>query len=155
MLPLLITHFILDFLVNAYQKSQPEIVNAEKNKEIQMLDRVLLDLNLQRDIILNNINEKEIELKSKNEELERLELELNNQTTKIEGGFLEVQKNLKVIYESFKAKVISGRIFTDEILNSVATSYRSGFIEYLPEFYAPVEVSNRVKEIDQVISNHA
>ena len=119
-----------------------------------MLENHLLDINLQRDIVSNTVKEKEDLLKSKNEDLDRLERELNSQTNNIEGVYLDLQKSIKAIYEDFITKVTSGKIFTDEILNSVSTAYKSGFVEYLPEFYAPVEVSNRVKEIDLVISNH-
>ena len=154
MLPLIITHFILEYLVDAYKNSRPELVNAEKNKELQMLENQLLDINLQRDIVSKAVKEKEDLLKSKNEDLDRLERELNSQTNNIEGSYLDLQKSIKEIYEDFITKVTSGKIFTDEILNSVSTAYKSGFVEYLPEFYAPVEVSNRVKEIDLIISNH-
>jgi hypothetical protein len=154
MLPLIITHFILEAIVNAYQKSNLESVDAEKNKQIDMLDKALLDLNLEKELLLNKIKEKEDFLKQKNTELERLEREINSQENNIENIFTELLKNIRAIYDEFITRITSGKIFTDEILNSVSTAYKSGFIEYLPEHYAEREVANRVRQIEQVINNN-
>lgn len=154
MLPLIITHFIIMFIVNAYQKSQRDLVNAEKNKQIEMLDRALLDLNLQKELLTNKVNEKEDLLKQKNTELERLEREINTQENNIENIFTELLKNIRAIYDDFITRITSGKIFTDEILNSVSTAYKSGFIEYLPRFYAQEEITNIVRKIEQVVNNN-
>lgn len=154
MLPLIITHFIIEAIVNAYQKSQRETVDAEKNKQIEMLDRALLDLNLQKELLSNRIKEKEDLLKQKNTELERLEREINNQENNIENIFIEMLKNIRAIYDDFITRITSGKIFTDEILNSVSTAYKSGYIEFLPKLYSQEEVANRVRQIEQVINNN-
>ena len=154
MLPLIITHFIIESIVNAYQKSQRETVDAEKNKQIEMLDKALLDLNLQKELLLNKIKEKEDLLKQKNSDLERLEREINTQENNIENIFTELLKNIRVIYDDFITRITSGKIFTDEILNSVSTAYKSGYIEYLPKLYSQEEVANRVRQIEQVINNN-
>lgn len=154
MLPLIITHFIIEFIVNAYQKSQREIVDAEKNKQIQILDNTLLDFNLQKEILNNKIKEKDDLLKQKNTELEQLEREINTQQNNIESIFTELLKNIRVIYDDFITRITSGKIFTDEILNSVSTAYKSGYIEYLPKLYSQEEIANRVRQIEQVINNN-
>ncbi|MBK6611773.1 MAG: DUF1669 domain-containing protein [Sphingobacteriales bacterium] len=154
MLPLIITHFIIEYIVNAYQKSQRQLVDAEKNKQIEMLDKALLDLNLNKELLLKEIKEKDESIKQKNDELERLEKELNTQQNNIENLFTELQKNLKAIYDDFMTRITSGKIFTDEILNSVSTAYKTGYIEYLPELYAEKEVANRVRAIEQVVINN-
>lgn len=154
MLPLIITHFIIEYIVNAYQKSQLQLVDAEKNKQIEMLDKALLDLNLNKELLLKEIKEKDESIKQKNDVLERLEKELNKQQNNIENLFTELQKNLKAIYDDFMTRITSGKIFTDEILNSVSTAYKTGYIEYLPELYAEKEVTNRVQAIEQVVTNN-
>lgn len=154
MLPLIITHFIIEYIVSAYQKSQRQLVDAEKNKQIEMLDKALLDLNLNKELLLKEIKEKDESIKQKNDELERLERELNKQQNNIENLFTELQKNLKAIYDDFMTRITSGKIFTDEILNSVSTAYKIGYIEYLPELYAEKEVANRVRAIEQVVTNN-
>lgn len=154
MLPLIITHFIIEAVVDAYQKSQRETVDAEKNKQIEMLDKALLDLNLQKELLSNKIKEKDDLLKQKTAELERLEKEINTQQNNIENIFTELLKNIRAIYDDFITRITSGKIFTDEILNSVSTAYKSGYIEYLPEFYAEIEVANRVRLIEQVVNNN-
>src|SRR5690606_26655543 len=111
MLPLIITHFIIESIVNAYQKSQRETVDSEKNKQIEMLDKALLDLNLQKEIQSNKIKEKEELLKQKNAELERLEREINTQQNNIENIFTELLKNIRAIYDDFITRITSGRIF--------------------------------------------
>lgn len=154
MLPLIITHFIIEAIVTAYQKSQRETVDSEKNKQIEILDRTLLDLNLQKELLANRVKEKEDLLKQKNTELERLEREINTQENNIENIFTELLKNIRAIYDDFITRITSGKIFTDEILNSVSTAYKSGFIEYLPRFYAQEEITNIVRQIDQVVNNN-
>lgn len=154
MLPLIITHFIIESIVSAYQKSQRETVDVEKNKQIEMLDKALLDLNLQKELLTNKIEEKDDLLKQKNAELEQLEREINTQENNIENIFTELLKNIRAIYDDFITRVTSGKIFTDEILNSISTAYKSGFIEYLPELYAEQEVANRVRQIEQEINNN-
>ncbi|WP_018676219.1 phospholipase D-like domain-containing protein [Riemerella columbina] len=152
MLPLIITHYIIESIVKTYKESQRETVDAEKNKQIEMLDEELLNYNLQKDILLKSIKEKEELLKQKNAELEKLEKQINTQKNNIEQIFSELLKNIKAIYDDFVTKITSGKIFTDEILNSVSTAYKSGYIEYLPELYSNIEVANRAKQIEQLIS---
>lgn len=151
MLPLIITHFIIDFIASAYQKSEREIVDGEKNRQIMLLNNDLHDLNMQKEILINKIKEKESLLGKMKEELDYLEKDLNNKQNNIESIFAELLKKIKTIYDDFMAKITSGRIFTEEILNSVSTAYKTGFIEYLPELYAQNEVANRVIKIEQEI----
>jgi hypothetical protein len=105
-------------------------------------------------LLHNKIKEKDELLKQKNTELERLEREINTQENNIENIFTELLKNIRAIYDDFITRITSGKIFTDEILNSVSTAYKSGYIEYLPELYAEREVANRVRQIEQVINNN-
>ena len=154
MLPLVITHFIIESIVDCHQKSQRESVDAEKNKQILTLDKALLDLELQKNLLINRIKEQENLIAQKNLELENIEREINTQENNIENIFTELLKNLKVIYDDFISKITSGKIFTEEILNSVSTAYKSGYIEYLPELYAAKEVTNRVKLIEQIVNNN-
>ena len=144
MFPLIITHYLIDSIVNSYNKSRRHTVDAEKNKQIQVLDKDLLDLELQKRLVESKIMDKEGSLRQKNDEMESLERE------KIST---EALRKLKIIYDDYHTRIISGKIFTDEIMNSVTTAYKSGFIEYLPELYAEREVANRVRQIEQVNSN--
>lgn len=154
MLPLIITHFIMDYIVEAYRNSQRQIVDSEKNRQIQILDILLLDLNMKKELISSKIAEREDSIKQKSNELDRLEKELNAKQNNIESIFSEMIKSIKLIYDDFIARITSGKIFTDEILNSVTNAYKSGYIDYLSELYAEKEVSNRVRAIEQVITNN-
>lgn len=153
-LPILLSHFLTENVWNSYKNSRRDIVDADKNKKIEMLDKALLDLNLGKELLTKKVEEKEDTLKQKGEELERLEKALNTQQNNIESIFSELLKNIKAIYDDFITRITSGKIFTDEILNSVSTAYKSGYIEYLPELYAEREVANRVRQIEQVIENN-
>lgn len=148
MFPLILTHFIIDYLTNAYKKSQRDIVDAEKNRKIQFLDEEMIDLNLEKESLSNRMKEKVDAINDGNANILLLEAELNNCQTQIENKYMELQKQIKTIYEDFSARIMSGRIFTDVILDSVIASYKSGFIEYLPEYYAGEEVASRVREIE-------
>jgi malate synthase len=102
---------------------------------------------------LTKISNKQIFIDDFNDKILLLEKEINNQQNQIEAKYAELQKQIKNIYDEFNAKIISGRIFTDVILDSVSSAYKSGYIEHLPEYYSTEEVANRVKEIEQIITN--
>jgi hypothetical protein len=153
MLPLFITHHLINFITNAYQKSQKELVDAEKNNKILLLEKEIIDLNSEKESISNKIKEKEDALKQNNDKIQGLDRGLSTQQSQIEIKYAELLKQIKAIYDDYIAKITSGRIFTNEILYSVVSSYKSGFIEYLPEYYAGNEVTNRAKEIEQVTAN--
>jgi hypothetical protein len=150
--PLFLIHYLIDYIAYAYKNSQREIVDAEKNKKIQFLDEEMIDLNSNKESICNRIKENDeaiMEIKTK---ITNIETEINNIQNQIESRYAELQKQLKSIFDDFNTRVISGKIFTDVVLESVIAAYKSGFIEYLPEYYATEEVSNRVREIEQVSS---
>jgi len=153
MLPLIITHFLIRYVSNAYEKSQREIVDAEKAKKIQILEEEMIELNADKESISAKIKEKDNAIKENDDKTLNLETEINNYQNQIDNKYAELLKNIKIIFDDFNTKITSGKIFTDEILNSVISVFKSGFIDYLPNYYAENEVANRVKEIEQVIKN--
>lgn len=152
MLPLIITHFLINFLTKAYNQSQRDIVDAERSKKINILTAEIIDLNLKREYISTIVKEKDNAIKESNDKIMNLEQVSNNIQTEIENKYFEYLKKLKTVFDDFYMRIQSGRIFTDVILNSITSSYKAGFIDFLPEFYADAEVSNRVKEIERIIS---
>jgi hypothetical protein len=153
MVPLIITHYLIENITTAYKKSRRDIVDAEKDRKIQILDQELIELNSTKDSLVNKIKLKDEEIKEKEGEILKLESSLNSEQTQIENKYSELQKQIKSIYDDFNAKIISGKIFTDVIFDTVISAYKSGFVEFLPTYYAPNEVAVRVKEIEQIISN--
>lgn len=149
MFPLILTHFLIDYTINAYKKSQRELVDAEKNRKIQFLDEEMLELNTDKELLTIKIKENEDLISDNNNKIQDLETEINNSENQIESKYAELQKQIKVIFDDFSTKIISGKLFTDVIFNSVITAYKSGFIEHLPQYYATDEVSSRVKEIEE------
>jgi hypothetical protein len=153
MLPLFITHYLIDYITKAYKGSKRELVDAEKARTIQSLDNDMIDLNAEKEMICNKIKEKDDTIKENNDKILNLEKEFNNRQNQIESKYIELLRHIKTIFDDFNAKITSGKIFTDEILNSVISAYKSGFIEYLPNYYSENEVAKRVREIEQVITN--
>jgi hypothetical protein len=149
MFPLIITHFLIDNITNAYKNSQREIVDAEKNRKIQFLDEEMIELNSEKESHTNKIKEKDGIIDENNNKIVNLETEINNSQNQIENRYAEIQNQIRAIFDEFNAKIISGKIFTDVILNSVVSAYKSGFIEFLPQYYCADEVTKRVKEIEQ------
>lgn len=149
-IPLIISHYLIENITNAYNQSKRELVNAEKAKIIRGLDEELIDLNSNKESIGNKVKEKEDTIKECKAKITSLETEINNAQNQIESRYAEMQKQIKSIFDDFNSRVISGKIFTDVVLDSVISAYKSGFVEYLPEYYATDEVSNRVREIEQV-----
>lgn len=148
MFPLILTHYLIDNIYETYKNSQRDMVDAEKNKKIQLLDEDMLDLNLEKESLTNRINEKREEINQYNTKVINLETEINNRQTQVENRYAEFQNQIKVIFDDFIARIISGRIFTDVIFDSVISAYKLGFIEFLPEYYATDQVANRVREIE-------
>lgn len=151
MFPLILTHFLIDFIINAYKKSQREIIDAEKNKKIQSLDEEMLDLNTEKESLTNRIKEKEDVINDNNSKILDLETKINNYGNQIDNKYAELHKQIKIIFDDFNAKIISGKIFTDVIQDSVVCAYKAGFVEHLPKYYATDEVASRVREIEQTI----
>lgn len=150
MFPLIIYHFIIENLSKNYKNSRREIVSAEKNKKIQNLDAAAIDLQSEKKMLSDRLSENEDLLKVNCNMTLNLEKLLNSLQTQIENDCNILLRQIKEIFDDFNTKVISGRIFTDVILNSVTSAFKSGFIEYLSQYYAEDEVTKRVKAIEQL-----
>jgi hypothetical protein len=148
MFPLILTHHLINYIFNSYRRSQRNIVDAEKNRKIQFLDEDMIELNSEKEFLGSKINEKLDAINEHNTKILSLEKEINNLQTQIENRYNELHRQIKSIFDDFCARIISGRIFTDVIFDSVVSAYKSGFIEYLPEYYASGEVAVRVLEIE-------
>lgn len=149
MFPLILTHFLIDYTIKAYKKSRRDLVDAEKNRNIQFLDEEMIELNAAKESLTNKVKENETAINENNTKILSLETAINNCENQIDTKYNELQKQIKTIFDDFIAKIMSGKIFTDVIFDSVITAYKSGFIEHLPKFYATEEVANRVLEIEQ------
>jgi hypothetical protein len=149
MFPLILTHYLIDYIANAYRNSQREIVDAEKNRKIQFLDEEMIDLIADKESLTSKVKENDDVTSEYSTKILNLETEINNLQTQIENSYAELQKQIKAIFDDFSARITSGKIFTDVILNSVISAYKSGFIEFLPEYYSTDQVANRVREIEQ------
>jgi hypothetical protein len=113
----------------------------------------MIELNTSKEFISNRIKEKEDTIKENTDKILNLEKEFNNFQNQLENRYTELLRPIKTIFDDFNAKILSGKIFTDEILLSVVSAYKSGFIEYLPTYYSEDEVTNRVGKIEQVITS--
>lgn len=153
MVPLIITHYLIENVTTAYKKSRREIVDGEKDRKIQVLDLELIELNSTKESLKDKIKVKDDEIKEREMGIINLETLFNIEQTKIEGRYSELQRQIKNIYDDLNAKILSGKIFTDVIFDTVISAYKSGFVEFLPTYYAPNEVTIRVKEIERIISN--
>lgn len=153
MLPLIIAHFLIEYVTNAYKKSKKEIVDAEKANKLKFLELKLIELNSDKNMIIRKIDEKESVISEISNKIKNIEIEFNNLLNQIENKYSDLFKQIKSICDDFVTKITSGRIFTDEILNSIVTAYKSGYVEYLPKYYADDEVTKRVHEIETILAN--
>jgi hypothetical protein len=154
MVPLIITHYLIENATTAYKKSRREIVAEEKDRKILFLEDELIDLNSMKESLTNKITIKDEEIKVLQKEILQLESSYNSEQTQIENRYMEIQKHIKNIFDDFNAKVATGKIFTDVIFDTVISAYKSGFVEFLPTYYSQNEVAKRVMEIEQIISNN-
>src|SRR5699024_3146980 len=113
------------------------------------LDEETIELNAEKETLTYKVKEKDDAINEHNTKVQNLETEIKNRQSQIENNYAELQKQLQAIFNDFSARITSGRIFTDVILDSVMSAYKSGFIEFLPEYYSQDEVTNRVREIEQ------
>ncbi len=150
MLPLFITHYLVNYITSAYQKSRKELVDAEKTKILQALEEEMLELTSGREILLSKITAfDDFTEDMKNKKL-NLEKELNDYQNQIDSKYDELLKQTKIIFEDYNGRITSGKIFTDVILQIITSAFTVGYIAYLPEFYADNEVANRIREIEQI-----
>lgn len=152
MMPLIITHYLIEYLFNAYQKSQKELVDAVKAKQIKILEEEKIDLESNRGSITNMIKQKDDAINEMARIIENLEKELNEHLNQAETKHGEYLKAVQLIFDDFNAKITSGRIFTNEILQSVISAFKTGFIDYLPTYYAEDEVARRVDKIEKTMT---
>lgn len=148
MLPLFITHFLIDFISNAYRKSRKELVDEEKNRKLQILNQIQVELNFEKELVLKKISQVEEAINDLNNKKLLLESEFINNLNQIDIKYSLFQKQVKEVFDEYHAKVSSGKIFNDVILDSRISAFKTGYIDFLPEFYAEQEVSNRVREIE-------
>jgi hypothetical protein len=153
MLPLFITHNLINLIRKAYQNSKKEIVDAVKVNQINILEAELIDLNSDKELLLYKLKQNEEILNENLEKLKVLEKELNAKQNQLDNKYSNLHKQFKLIFDDFHSKIVSGKIFTDEILNSVVSSFTAGYIQFLPEYYAESKVASRVREIEQIIAN--
>ncbi|MGJ8594140.1 MAG: phospholipase D-like domain-containing protein [Aquaticitalea sp.] len=149
MFPLILVHYLVDYIYKAYRNSQRNIVDAEKNRKIQFLDEEMIELNAEKESLNQKVKDKDEAINEKNNKILNLETEINNLENQINTKYAELQKKIKAIFDDFSARITSGIIFTDVILSSVISAYKSGFIEFLPEYYASDVVAIKVREIEQ------
>lgn len=150
MFPLILTHYLIDYLYKSYKKSQRDIVDGEKNRKIHFLDEEIIELNAEKENLIGKINDVDNAILMNNTCILDFEKANNNQQNQIEKRYAEFQRQIKEIHDDFNARITSGRIFTDVILDSVISAFKSGYIEFLPVYYAQNEVASRVKEIELV-----
>lgn len=149
MFPLILVHFLISNIISAYNNSKLEILNADKNREIQILDIKMIELISTKGSLSKKLNDCKEAINDQNENLNILGLNTNTKENNIEQTYSELQKEIKNIYDNYNSRIKSGVIFTEVIFDTLISSYKSGYIRFLPEFYASNEVAERVKQIDQ------
>lgn len=149
MIPLIITHFIIEGVVDAYNNSKREFVDAEKHRKIQFLETEMLELQSLKESTEVKIENLEDLIKDNREKILNFETEINLKKESIEKRFDILLNQYHTIYEEFRSKIISGKIFTEVIFNSAISAYKSGFIEYLQERYSDAEIKSRITLIEQ------
>lgn len=149
MFPLILMHYLIENVSSSYKKSRRDLVDAEKYRKIQLLTEEMIDLDSSKTQLTDQIVQIEAEIDNLSSLLYNLENALNKETSRISSKYSELQKSIKTIFDDYRARITSGKIFTEVIFDSVSSAYKSGFIEFLPEYYADDEVTKRVKEIEK------
>ena len=114
----------------------------------------MIHLNSIKEDLKLRIGEIEKQILSNSQKLKELEIDLNSRCDKIEAKYLEILNQIKTIYDEYNSKIISGQIFTEEILNSVVSAFKSGFVEFFPKYFSQSEVADRVREVERTIQTN-
>lgn len=152
MFPLIIVHFIIGYLTRAYKNSKISILNAEKNRKIQLLNMDMVELLSFKESLSNKMDKNKETIDELNDKINNLNSTMNHNKNIIDKIHNEQQTEIKNIFDDYNSRIKSGIIFTEVIFESLISSYKSGFIKFLPEFYASNEVANRAKQIEQITS---
>jgi chromosome segregation ATPase len=152
MLPLFITHHLINLLSNAYKKSKKELLDLEKSQKLNSLNKLSIDLSYEKESLIYKVDKLNDSVRELELDISHLESDLNDKLNSLETRYSSVFKQIKDIFSDYNTKVASGKIFTDVILMSIISAFKTGFIDFLPEFYAEQEVSIRVREIESEIS---
>ena len=148
MLPLIITHFLIQLISKNYNQSQIAIIDAEKHRKIQALNKKEIEFNSMKLQIQQKISHIKDQINEKRKEIQRIENELEYERSQIEQRGIAIIRDLTEIYDDFYGRIESGYIFTNDILENAIAAFRAGFIRYLPEYYAESEVSTRVQQLE-------
>ena len=151
MLPLFITHVLIENVTTTYKNSKKEYVDEDKNHNLQLLDRQMIDLDEEKALLNSRLKGLDESISENQNRISELEKNMNNIQNEIENKYELLLKRIKAIYDDYNSKVMSGRIFSDVILNSIISAYKTGFIDYLPHYYANEEIEIRIREIEKII----
>ena len=125
-------------------------MTANKNRKIKFLENELIDSDADKDELNKKIEGKNFVIQEQKNAVLRLESEANESLTKIETKYSSFVNQVTTVFNDYNARIKSGKIFTDEIFNMMVSAFKSGFIEFLPEYYSSEEIAIRVKEIEQI-----
>lgn len=153
MIPLVITHFILELLYKSYVNSKQELLSAEKNKKLNSFSVEEIELNSEKELIKSKIIIFQDDIISSQNNLSKVEMDLYNEITSIENNYSQIQRQIKAIFDDYHGRITSGKIFTDVVFETVISAFRSGFVEFLPTYYSPNEVATRVPEIEKIVAS--
>lgn len=148
MIPLFITHFIIESIITSYRNSKLDIVNSEISNKIKLFNIEILKFNQKIETLEILRKEKENEIKNFEEKLRDLSGNILETKENIKFEFQEKLKHYKIIFEDFVSRTKSGKIFTEEIFKNLISAFKTGFIEFLPEHFASDVVAQKVKEIN-------
>lgn len=153
MIPLIITHFVIDKLVDNYNQSRPEIVNEKNNHKMKLIKRDLIELESNKDRVKSKIDNYDNEVTTLKSKIHSTQENNQNEVEAIRERYNQAKSSIRNVYNDFVARVESGNIFTENIFDSISSSFKAGFVEYLPQFYATDEVTRRVDAIDNITKN--
>lgn len=150
-IPLFITHYLIDYIVNSFKKSKEEIINNEKSQQIKKLQVQLIHLKHEQASIYQRIKQKTERFEDKKQTLLNCEREWLQKQNDISTAYISKINEAKALYEEYRTSIESGKIFDKKLLVHATSLFKSGYIEYLPEYYSQSEVTRRTQEIEKIV----
>jgi predicted nuclease with TOPRIM domain len=160
-LPLFLTKFLIESIWNAYNRSNPELVDRERFLNRNSLKRKLFETTQEIENLKANIaslNERLEEIQSNISKLENDKREIdvaeNNKKFELQERCDKRNKNLRDIYNSFIASVDSGnKLFLHNVVRGRITAFKEGFFLHLTYFYSENIAREKIEKLEMAYKN--
>lgn len=155
-LPLFLTKILIENILLAYNKSNPENVDREKTLLRNSLRRKLSEKQQEHEALKVNLDTMNLaidELRANISKLEDEKIEIdayeNNKKLELKERNESRNKNLREVYNSFISSVESGnRLFLRDVISGRISTFKTGFYNWINSYYHPNVATIKIESLE-------